>query len=139
MIPVVLDTNVFVAALLSQRGPSRQVIRRALEGHYQPLFGNALWLEYEDLMGRPLWDGVTTDEERREVLAALAHRGRWVTIYYGWRPNLVDEGDNHLIELAVAGNARAIVTHNIRDFRQTELTWKHLQILTPAQCLEMLS
>lgn len=56
--------------------------------------------------------------------------------YFGWRPNLRDEGDNHLIELAVAGNARAIVTHNVRDLRHGELSWKNLRVLTPAQCLE---
>ncbi len=32
-----------------------------------------------------------------------------MTVYYGWRPNLPDEGDNHLIELALAGSAQAIV------------------------------
>jgi len=37
-----------------------------------------------------------------QVLAALAQRGRWVSVYFGWRPNLPDEGDNHLFELALA-------------------------------------
>ncbi len=50
-----------------------------------------------------------------QVLAALAQRGRWVSVYFGWRPNLPDEGDNHLFELALAGNAAAIITHNVRD------------------------
>lgn len=70
------------------------------------------------------------------MVGALAHAGRWVVPYFGWRPNLRDEGDNHLIELAVAGNARAIVTHNVRDLRHGELSWKNLRVLTPAQCLE---
>ena len=62
--------------------------------------------------------------------------GRWVTPYFGWRPNLRDEGDNHLIELAVAGGAHAVVTHNVRDLRHGELSFEHLRVLTPAQCLE---
>lgn len=70
------------------------------------------------------------------MLAALAKAGRWLSIYYGWRPNLPDESDNHLIELAVAGSAVAIVTHNTRDLRRGELSWKNLRILTPAQCLK---
>ncbi|WP_345792637.1 hypothetical protein AAG895_14140 [Thauera sp. JM12B12] len=37
-----------------------------------------------------------------QVLAALAQRRRWVSVYFGWRPNLPDEGDNHLFELALA-------------------------------------
>ena len=70
------------------------------------------------------------------MLAALARQGRWVTVYYGWRPNLPDEADNHLIELALAGGAQAIVTHNLRDLRGGELRLGNLRVLTPAQCLE---
>lgn len=139
MIPVVIDTNVFVAGLRSGGGASRQVLRLAVEGIYCPLFSNALWLEYEDLLGRSVWTADTTAQERRQVLAALAASGRWVKIYFGWRPNLPDEGDNHLIELAVAGGARVVVTHNVRDLRHGELRWGHLLVLTPAECLEQLT
>ena len=31
---------------------------------------------------------------------------RWVEVFFAWRPNLPDEADNHLVELAVAGNAK---------------------------------
>ena len=126
----------FVSALRSGGGASRQVLRLVLQGRATPLFGNALWQEYEDLLGRDVWTSATTPQERRQVLAALAQAGRWVTVYYGWRPNLPDEGDNHLIELAVAGNAQAIVTYNVRDLARGELTWPYLPILTPAQYLE---
>jgi len=137
MIPVVLDTNVFVAALRSSGGASRVVVRRALEGKFLPLFGNALWSEYQDLLARPVWGDATSATERQQVLAALAKQGRWVTVYYGWRPNLPDEADNHLIELALAGGAQAIVTHNLRDVPRGELKLGSLRVLTPAQCLEV--
>lgn len=136
MIQLVIDTNVFVAGLRSAGGTSREVLRRALSGAYQPLFGNALWQEYCDLLGRDIWGAATTAQERQSVLSALAQRGRWVSIYYGWRPNLPDEADNHLIELALAGRAAGIVTHNVRDLEQGELIFNHLRLLTPAQCLE---
>ncbi len=96
MIPVVIDANVFVAGLRSRGGPSREVLRRALTGNLQALFGNALWLEYQDLLGRPVWGETTTPVERIQVLAALAKQGRWVTVYYGWRPNLPDEAGQPL-------------------------------------------
>ena len=57
-------------------------------------------------------------------------------MYYGWRPNLADEGDNHLIELALAGGAMAIVTHNLRDLRNGQLHLGNLRVMTPAQCVE---
>lgn len=136
---IVLDTNVFVSALRSEGGAARQVLRRVLLGEATPLFGNALWLEYEDLLGRDVWTSATTAQERQQVLAALARVGRWVSVYFRWRPNLADEGDNHLVELAMAGGAEAIVTHNVRDFHHGELLWPRVRILTPAQYLAELS
>jgi hypothetical protein len=81
------------------------------------------------------------DHERQQVLAGLAAAGRWIKIYYSWRPNLADESDNHLIEieLAVADGARAIVTHNVRHPRRGELRWRDLSVLTPSECLEQLT
>jgi putative PIN family toxin of toxin-antitoxin system len=139
MTPVVIDTNIVVSALRSDGGASREALRRALRGVYQPLFSNALWLEYEDLLGRAVGSDATTSGERREILAALAAAGRWVRIYCLWRPNLPDEADNHLIELAVAGGAKAIITHNARHLARGQWLWKDLSILTPARCLERLS
>ena len=136
---IVLDTNVFVSALRakdSSGSASRAVLRAAPAGTYTPLFGNALWLEYEELLNRPVWTDNTTHAERLNVLQALAASGRWVSIYYGWRPNLPDEGDNHLMELAVAGNAGAIVTYNVKDLRRGQLLWPQLRILTPKDCLK---
>ena len=136
MVPLVIDTNVFVAGMRSGGGAAREVLRRALQGRYLPLFSNALWLEYEDLLRRPVWTEETSHDERGEILAALASSGRWVKIYYGWRPNLRDPGDDYLVELAVAGGARGIVTHNLRDFRHPELVWPHILPMSPAECLE---
>lgn len=72
--------------------------------------------------------------ERNEVLDALLSVSQWVRIFYLWRPNLKDEGDNHLIELAVAGGANCIVSHNLKDFNQSELKFD-IKICTPRQLL----
>lgn len=135
---IVLDTNVFVSALRSEGGASRQILKALFQGHLRGLMSNTLWTEYEDLLGRNIWTDVTTEEEREVLLATYAASCDWVKLYYSWRPNLKDEGDNFLIELAVAGGAEAIVTHNVKDFKQGELQWTHLNILTPKQCLEEL-
>ena len=136
MIDLVIDTNVFVAGLRSSNGASREVLRRVLTKRYRPLFGNALWMESCDLLERPVFGNATTADERWEVLAALASCGRWTSVYYGWRPNLPDEADNHLIELALAGSAEGIVTHNTRDLCRGELRLGALKILTPSESLE---
>ena len=94
--------------------------------------------EYEDVLGRSaLFAGsVLSVEERDEVFDAFLSRCRWVEVFYAWRPNLPDEADNHLIELAVAAQAEAIVTRNLRDVSRGELKFPALRVLTPEQCLE---
>ena len=130
MVPIVVDTNVVVAAVRSGGGAARQVLRGCLKRAYEPLFGPALLAEYEYAVasaGPP--DG-------KVLLEALASVGRWVNVYYLWRPNLRDEADNHLVELAVAGGVAAIVTHNVRDLRSGELLFPGLRVLTPAAFLK---
>ena len=77
--------------------------------------GQALFAEYEAVMSRPgmFFRSPITDEEREVLWAAFASRYQWVRVYYLWRPNLPDEADTHVVELAVAGRAEVIVTYNI--------------------------
>jgi predicted nucleic acid-binding protein len=49
--------------------------------------------------------------------------------------NLKDEGDNHLIELAVAGNAQVIVSRNMKDLKSGELLFPEISFLTPEEFL----
>lgn len=132
---IVLDTNVLVAGLRASGGRSRAVLRRAIDGLDCPLFGTTLWLEYEAVLARPMVDDLVSPADRRVVMKALAASGRWARIAYRWRPNLPDEADNHLIELAVAGGAQAIVTWNVRDLGRGELVWPGLRVLSPPDYL----
>jgi putative PIN family toxin of toxin-antitoxin system len=135
---VVIDTNVFVSALLSADRASRGILRLALSGDIKPIFSNALFAEYEALLGRsPLWVScVLSQSDRADLLDALIASSDWVPIHFLWRPNLSDEADNHVLELAVAGGARAIITSNIRDFVRTELLFPSVKIQTPAAFLQ---
>ncbi len=135
---VVIDTNVFVAAVRSSDGASRQVLRLALRREIAPVFGNALFAEYEDLLGRDelFAAGDLSRREAEELLDALASVGRWVSIWFLWRPNLSDAADDHLIELAVAAGASTIITWNVRDVGQGELVFEDLAVMTPARFLQ---
>lgn len=135
---VVIDTNVFVAAVRSREGASRQVLRLALRREIIPVFGNALFAEYEDLLGRETLfaAGGLSRREGEELLDALASVARWVSIWFLWRPNLPDEGDDHLIELAVAAGASTIITSNVRDVGRGELVFGALSVKTPARYLQ---
>lgn len=135
---IVLDTDVFVGALLGG-GAANAVVAECILGRVTPLMGTALIMEYEAQLRRPglFRASRLSTAERDEVFDIFAAACRWTRIYYGWRPNLRDEGDNHVIELAIAGNAQAIVTRNTRDFTlATELRFPNLRILTPQQLLK---
>ena len=134
---IVIDTSVVISALIGKRGPGREVVRRCLRGDYNPLISNALFLEYEDVSRRKQILDVCplTGKEITELLNALYSLCSWVPIYYLWRPNIADEGDNFLIELALAGNATHIVTNNIKDLKNAELKFPGLKIITPAKLL----
>ena len=135
---IVVDTNVLVSAILSPDGAAREVVRRCLTGKTQPLISNALFLEYEDVLAREkLFATAPIDpEEGATLLDALLGSCQWINITFLWRPNLPDESDNHLIELAVAGNAERIVTGNVRDLAAGELLFKGFSVVTPGQWLK---
>ncbi len=70
-------------------------------GEYQPMMSNALYLEYESVIEREeIIAKCQLDSSKvNELLNGFLSVSSWVYIYYSWRPNLRDEGDNHIIEL----------------------------------------
>ena len=103
--------------------------------------GQALLSEYEDLLGRTelFRNSLLSARERERLFEAFLSVCEWVRIYYGWRPNLRDEADNHLLELAIAGGASSIVTHNVVDFRRAELQFPQIRILSPREFIKELA
>ena len=133
-----MDTNILVSAILSPDGAAREVLRRCLSGSAQPLMSNALFLEYEDVLSRQhLFAAAPIDSSEREALLdAFLGVSQWINIAFLWRPNLPDEADNYLIELAIAGNSKWIVTGNARDVAAGELVFDGFRVVTPGDWLK---
>jgi len=134
---VVIDTSVMISALIGAGGPGREVLRKCLNQEYAPLISNALFQELEDVSQREriLDKCPLSKHEIKDLLHAFYSVCHWVPIYYLWRPNIIDEADNFLIELALAGNATHIITNNISDLKNSELNFPELTILKPEQIL----
>lgn len=100
--------------------------------------GEALYAEYEAVLSRErLFRNCALDTgERTALFDAYLSVCRWTRVYFSWRPNVPDESDNHVVELAVAGGAAAIVTRNIRDFARMELRFERLAVIGPDELLK---
>lgn len=135
---LVLDTDVVVAGLRSRTGASRLLLDAGFAGRFKPLLSPALCFEYEQVLVRPgnlAASGLTRAEIARFLVGFLSKAER-LTIYFTWRPAAGDPDDDHLIDLAVAGRADAIVTFNRRDVAAAR---RHgIQVWLPGEALAVL-
>lgn len=134
---LVLDTNVLAAAFRSRNGASFVILRMVARRQVKLLLTTALLLEYEAVLKRAEQVAVhglplPRIDEAIEEIAALAEP---VEIHYRWRPQLIDPKDEMVIEAAINGQADALVTHNVRDFRSAAARFG-LRILRPKDYLE---
>lgn len=115
---IVLDTNILVAATRNRDGPSFALLQHIRQGKILVCCSPALFLEYEDVLKRPdqLRASGLAISDIDAILAELANLIVPVTTQYQWRPQLRDPADEMVLEAAVNGLAKAIVTYNIKDF-----------------------
>jgi putative PIN family toxin of toxin-antitoxin system len=117
---LVLDTDVVVAALRSDRGASRQLLLAAFDGRIEMLVSVPLVLEYEAVITRPqLLKAVgMTIVEAESVLDAILATAVPVEMRFLWRPQLKDPSDEMVLETAVNGSADYLATFNLRHLRE---------------------
>jgi putative PIN family toxin of toxin-antitoxin system len=135
---VVLDTNVLVAAVRSDRGASRVLLRGALERKFLLLVSVPLMIEYESVLTRSEHldaAGLTTDDVEG-ILDAVALVGEPIRLAFRWRPVLPDAADDMVLETAVNGRADSLVTLNLGDFEAVSMFG--IELLSPAKALERL-
>jgi putative PIN family toxin of toxin-antitoxin system len=128
----VLDTNVVIAALRSRRGASFAILRRLGQG-WVPLISVPLILEYEAVGKREAQRLKIPESTVEAIVRGFCLIGRETDIHFRLRPFLPDPGDEFLLELAVAGRADAIITHNVRHFVGIERFG--IRVLTPREFL----
>jgi len=134
---VVIDTSVWISALIKKESAARELLRLVFTDKVFPQMSEALFYEYEAVMKRKKIQKLTplTTEEQEQLFYAYLSSCKWNEIYYMWRPNLKDENDNFIVELAVASGVEYIITYNIKDFQNPELIFKH-KVITPEQFIK---
>jgi putative PIN family toxin of toxin-antitoxin system len=125
----VIDTNVVIAAFRSSRGASFRLLELLGDFRWQPLISAPLILEYESVAKREAERLGIEDWAVDAVIDRFCAQGRQTAIHFRWRPFLRDPDDEFILDLAVAGQADAIVTYNLRDF--VGATTFGIQVVTP--------
>lgn len=137
---IVIDTSVWISALIKKESSAREVLRLVFQEELHPQISEALFREYEAVMKRKKIQDLTTltKEEQKLLFEAYLLMCKWNDIYYTWRPNLKDENDNFLIELAVASGSKVILTYNLKDFKNAQLLFQH-KVMTPEDFIKEIS
>ena len=134
---LVLDTDVIIAAMRSPGGASAALLRAAQSARVTLLLGVALAIEYEAVCHEPehqIAAGLSPEEVNQFVTAVIA-LAEPVTIHYLWRPQLRDANDEMVLEVAVNGQADAIVTFNRKDYGSVAQDF-NVEVLLPAQMIK---
>ena len=113
MIDIVIDTNVLLSALLSNKGAGYKLLTMIDSKKFTVNISTTLLYEYEEILKQKS----KMDEKYVDaILDYICLIGKKNSIFYLWRPKLKDVDDDFLLELAVRSNA-IIVTLNNKDFK----------------------
>jgi putative PIN family toxin of toxin-antitoxin system len=135
---VTIDTSVLFQAFYSNIGASHRIIRMVRHGEIEMAISVPVFQEYKDVLSRPenmeLLSLKQSDIDT--IMDFIVTVGRVTHISYSWRPNLRDEADNMIIELARSSGSQYLITRNVKDMTvDSDLMNDDIGILTPGEFL----
>jgi putative PIN family toxin of toxin-antitoxin system len=128
---LVIDTNALISRLIDPSSVPGRAVRRIVDQE-QLLVSEATMLELVDVIGRPKFDRYLSVEERQGFLLQVGYVAEFVRILRSIRA-CRDPRDDKFLELAVNGNADAILTGD-EDLLALH-PFNKVNILTPAEWL----
>jgi predicted nucleic acid-binding protein len=113
-----MDTDSVVAAMRSPSGASAAILRAVRRDKATLLMTVPLALEYEAICQRAEHRLAAGLSERQVgvFLDAVIAMAEPEETHFLWRPQLRDPNDEMVLEAAVNGEAKILVTFNLRDF-----------------------
>ncbi len=109
----VLDTNIWVSALLNPKGPPARLLAAFVEGSYSVIVSAPLLEELAEVLGRPRFRDkyAITSEDLVELLTLIEERAEQVLLR-GDVGICRDPDDDMVIETAIRGEASHLVTRD---------------------------
>ncbi|HVN55799.1 MAG TPA: putative toxin-antitoxin system toxin component, PIN family [Anaerolineaceae bacterium] len=109
-----MDTNALVSGLLNPDGAPGRVVDLILGGHHRVLYDDRILAEYMDVLARPSLK--ISDDLAKAVVGYFRLSGDRVTAVPLLEDALPDQDDLPFLEVAISGEADALVTGNARHF-----------------------
>lgn len=140
---LVLDTDVLLSGLRSTIGASRILLLAVEAGMVTPLVSVATVIEYEAVLKREehlqatRLDAEDVDRFLDDFVAHADH----IVPHFRTRPSVQDPDDEMFAELAINGQADALISFNLGDYRPTDPRAPRLDILVcrPGDILKRLT
>jgi putative PIN family toxin of toxin-antitoxin system len=132
----VMDTNVLLAGLRSQRGAGHELLRLLNMGKWTLVLSNTLLTEYQEILHREQSVLPYTHEEIEGLLDGLCHRSEQRRLRSRWWPVLADADDEMILHLAAESRVEYLVTHNVRHFEPASRFG--IAVVTPREFLQEL-
>lgn len=114
---IVLDTNVLVAGLRSQRGASYKLLTMLKDDRWQLNISTTLIFEYEEILKRECAALGLSLEDIDNLVDGICAIANKRSIFFLWRPTASDPDDDFLVDLAVESQANFIITFNKKDLQ----------------------
>lgn len=109
---IVIDTNIFVSALLSQTGAANLIYRMFLSGELTLVYNEDILAEYEDVVYRPHLNIVQNDAHT--LLANIQQYGELIKPSAS-KIDMIDEDDRIFYDTAKEAGAH-LITRNLKHY-----------------------
>ena len=134
---LVIDTNVLISALRSNRGASFKLLSLiGVSDQFEVNLSIPLVLEYEDVAKRKSSEIDLSAQDIDHIIDYICSTAGHHQIFFLWRPFLSDPKDDMVLELAVVAQCDYIITYNKRDFVGVDKFG--LRVLSPLEFLQLI-
>ena len=143
LIRVVIDTNIWISALITPHGPPARLIQAVFDGRVQLVFSAPLLAEvYAVIYRERIRRRIARDDRALEEFFDAMRDGAIVVPIAGTVRLCRDPKDDLVLETAIAGGARYVVSRDedlTRDLSLVDALRQHgIDVLTVARFLELL-
>ena len=131
MVYAVIDTNIFVSALITHNSNAStvKVLESMFMNRFTPLYNEEIIEEYEDVLHRRKFK--LTEEQIRTVIDCVKQNGI-DSDRFPYDDDMPDEDDRVFYEIALSEKDSFLVTGNLKHFPHTP------RVITAAQMMEIL-